>query len=172
LSKKSFVEADTLLNHFTDTNTIEHNYKRVYRLYIKLQLYGDTSLTNSDWDELYAIAMLHPLTGGHAVYAARNILKLEVHDGKLSSARMMQTNRQEEKGNLLLYPNPANDYLTLKWTGPERISQVSILDITGRIVLNSFNTDLLVTSTLTAGIYYVKARVDENWFNGTFVISR
>ncbi|MBL0097437.1 MAG: hypothetical protein IPP46_13845 [Bacteroidetes bacterium] len=70
LSNKLFVEADTLLNHFTDTNTIEHNYKRVYRLYIKLQLYGDTSLTNSDWDELYAIAMLHPLTGGHAVYVA------------------------------------------------------------------------------------------------------
>ncbi|MBK9400308.1 MAG: hypothetical protein IPN36_05425 [Bacteroidetes bacterium] len=95
LSKKLYVEADTLLNHFTDTNTIEYNYKRVYRLYIKQQLYGDTSLTDSDWDELNAIAHDHPLTSGKAVFAARNMLKLEIHDGELSSARMMQPKRQE-----------------------------------------------------------------------------
>ncbi|MBP6511407.1 MAG: T9SS type A sorting domain-containing protein [Bacteroidia bacterium] len=172
LSKRLFVEADTLLNHFTDTNTIEYNYKRVYRLYIKLHLYGDTSLTNSEWDELYEIAYQHPLIGGLAVYVARNMLNLEVHDGELSSARMMQPKKQEEIGKLILYPNPANEYLKVKWTGSERISQVSIHDITGRIVLNSFNTDLLITSQLIAGLYFVKARIDENWFNETFVISR
>ncbi len=108
----------------------------------------------------------------HAVFAARNMLNLEVHDGELSSARMMQTNSKEEIGKLLLYPNPANEYLILKWTGSERISQVSIHDIAGRIVLNSFNADLLITSKLTVGLYYVKAKVNENWFNGTFIISR
>ncbi|MBK7965936.1 MAG: hypothetical protein IPK10_12070 [Bacteroidetes bacterium] len=77
LSKRQFVEADTLLNHFTDTNNIEHNYKRVYKLYIKQQVYGDTSLSSTDRDELNAIAYEHPLTGGLAVFVARNIIKLE-----------------------------------------------------------------------------------------------
>ncbi|MBL0095962.1 MAG: T9SS type A sorting domain-containing protein [Bacteroidetes bacterium] len=172
LSNKLFVEADTLLNHFTDTNTIEHNYKRVYRLYIKLQLYGDTSLTNSDWDELYAIAMLHPLTGGHAVFAARNILKLEVHDGKLSSARLMQPRKETTSKTLLLYPNPANQYVILKYTGNESISRVIILDITGREVLQVNNTDIIDTSVLTDGLYFVKANVEGKWFNGSFIISR
>ncbi|MBK9400305.1 MAG: T9SS type A sorting domain-containing protein [Bacteroidetes bacterium] len=172
LSNKLFVEADTLLNHFTDTNTIEHNYKRVYRLYIKLQLYGDTSLTNSDWDELYAIAMLHPLTGGHAVFAARNILKLEVHDGKLSSARLMQPRKETTSKTLLIYPNPANQFVILKYTGNESISRVIILDITGREVLQVNNTDIIDTSVLTDGLYFVKANVEGKWFNGSFIISR
>ena len=172
LSERLFIEADTLLNYFTDTNTIEHNYKRVYRLYIKQQLYGDTSLSSSNLDELNAIAYDHPLTAGHAVFAARNMLNLEVHDGELSSARMMQPNRQEVIGKLLLYPNPANEYVRLKYTGEISISQVIILDITGREIFSVHNSDIIDTTILTTGLYNVKANVEGKWFNGTFIISR
>ena len=172
LSKRLFVEADTLLNHFTDTNHIEYNYKRVYKLYIKQQLYGDTSLSNSNLDELYEIAYQHPLIGGLAVFVARNMLNLEVHDGELSSSRMMQPFKVKTKDKLLLYPNPANQYVRLKYTGEESISKVSILDITGREIFTVLNSDFIDTSTLTTGLYYVRANVEGNWFNGTFVISR
>ena len=140
LSKRQFVEADTLLNHFTDTNNIEHNYKRVYKLYIKQQLYGDTSFSSTNLDELNAIAYEHPLTAGLAVFVARNMLKLEVHDGELSSSRMMNPTRLEVAKKLLLYPNPAQDYLRIKLNGSDKIEEINILDITGRIVFNSQQT--------------------------------
>ncbi|MBK7967057.1 MAG: T9SS type A sorting domain-containing protein [Bacteroidetes bacterium] len=145
-----YIEADTLLNHFADTNEIEHNYKRVYRLYIKQQLYGDTSLSNSDLDELNAIAYEHPLTAGHAVFAARNMLNLEVHDGELSSSSNDESKQTGRNKKLFLYPNPAIDYLRIKLIGAENIEEINIFDITGRIIFQAGQTDLVNTSEFSS----------------------
>ena len=63
-------------------------------------------------------------------------------------------------------------FVILKYTGNESISRVIILDITGRVVLQVYNTDIIDTSVLTGGLYFVKANVEGKWFNGTFIISR
>ncbi|MBL7925235.1 MAG: T9SS type A sorting domain-containing protein, partial [Bacteroidia bacterium] len=172
IANSLFVAGDTLLNHFTDTNHIEYNYKRVYRLYIKARLYGDTSLTDSEWDELYAIANEHPLTGGKAVFVARNFLKLEIHNEELSSSRIMYNNKQGVNKKLVIYPNPANNYVQIKVPGAEEANNVLVSDFTGRVIVNLTGAEIINTTLFAQGLYLVRVLSEGERYFGSFVITR
>ena len=172
LANKAYVAADTLLNYFVDTNNIEYNYKRVYRIYIKLKIYGDTSLTETELDELNAIAYENPLIHGKSVFIARNILRLEIYDKELSSARLMNPNKNIKEGKLLIYPNPAREYVKIEIAGIERIYSILITDITGRIIFSGNQLNVINTSSFSPGIYFVKTIYDGGSLNGSFIINR
>ena len=172
LANKSYAAADTLLNYFVDTNNIEYNYKRVYRIYIKLKIYGDTSLTETESDELNAIAYENPLIYGKAVFIARNILRLEIYDEELSSARLMNPNKNITESKLLIYPNPAREYVKIEITGIEKVYSILVSDITGRIIFSGNQSNIINTSSFSPGIYFVKTIYDGGSLNGSFIINR
>ena len=62
--------------------------------------------------------------------------------------------------NILVYPNPVNNYLTLK--NVENIEESSIYNSLGQFILSTKET-LIDLSKLTNGIYYLKIRTQ----NGT-----
>ena len=172
LANKSYAAADTLLNHFIDTNNIEYNYKRVYRIYIKLKIYGDTSLTETELDELNAIAYENPLIYGKAVFIARNILRLEIHDEEISSARLMNPNKSITERKLLIYPNPAREYVKIEIAGIEIAYNILVTDIAGRIIFIGNQLNIINTSSFSPGIYFIKTIYDGGSLNGSFIINR
>jgi photosystem II stability/assembly factor-like uncharacterized protein len=62
-----------------------------------------------------------------------------------------------------IYPNPARDILNFTTTDNTSINNVSILDISGKVVLNSnnFNSNSVDISKLQSGVYFVKFSSDE-----------
>ena len=172
LANKAYVAADTLLNYFVDTNNIEYNYKRVYRIYIKLKIYGDTSLTETELDELNAIAYENPLIYGKAVFIARNILRLEIHDEEISSARLMNPNKSITERKLLIYPNPAREYVKIEIAGIEIAYNILVTDIAGRIIFIGNQLNIINTSSFSPGIYFIKTIYDGGSLNGSFIINR
>lgn len=65
------------------------------------------------------------------------------------------------KSNFTLYPNPANDHISLAFEGLHQDLKISVMDITGRVVIRqvagSQQTALRIsTSDLTAGAYTVQ----------------
>lgn len=64
--------------------------------------------------------------------------------------------------NLLIYPNPANEILTIRLNGINSLQAVDIIDITGRSVSNhtvSFKNELVLTvSTFENGTYLIRCK--------------
>jgi len=88
-------------------------------------------------------------------------------DGKpLGDPKWMQpatgTKNVFSNNNIVLYPNPANDYITLESDTP--IQSVRIYDITGKSVLSlnkAHNLEMISISSLNKGIYLVNVRFED-----------
>jgi hypothetical protein len=171
LNARSLAAADSVLQYFDYSNTIEYNYKKVYSLYLKINVWGDTSLTESDWDELHAIAYENPLTGGKAVFVARNILRLEVDDKLEENYR--QLNRKHKSNNQLkIHPNPASAVVYIQLTETEKIDLVQVIDITGRMVVEQHNANEISVNILSSGIYLIQAKHKGEMYNEKLVINK
>ena len=107
-----------------------------------------------------------------AVFTARNMLNLEVHDGELSSARLMNPNIVEIENKLLIYPNPAHNTVWIKLSNSENVNSIIVADITGRIVLMNSEVEIINTSFLSQGLYFVKVTHDDENYFSNFIISR
>src|SRR5690606_5635164 len=64
---------------------------------------------------------------------------------------------EEEKFDIIIYPNPANNYLTIDGNQIQNLS-ISLYDITGRILFtNTFDNKIIIDiSKFTSGIYFVE----------------
>lgn len=75
------------------------------------------------------------------------------------------SNEDFNSNNLFIsiYPNPARDILNFTTTDNTSINNVSILDISGKVVLNSnnFNNNSVDISKLQSGVYFVKFSSDD-----------
>ena len=65
------------------------------------------------------------------------------------------------KSNFTLYPNPANDHFSLSFEGLHQDLKISVMDITGRVVIRQVagsqqNAVRISTTDLTAGAYTVQ----------------
>ncbi len=62
-----------------------------------------------------------------------------------------------EQSNIVLYPNPAGDYICIKSSGSEKIA-VSIYSITGQIMLQGkfYSGEQINISRFSPGLYIVK----------------
>jgi len=76
-------------------------------------------------------------------------------------------------GNLMLYPNPATDNLSLNFGMAMEKAQVTILDLQGRSLMTRSVTNAQVEtmniSSLSNGIYFVKVVADGKVMNSRFV---
>jgi trimeric autotransporter adhesin len=85
-------------------------------------------------------------------------------------------NSIENTASINIYPNPANQILNLKTEGlkNERLTTLSIMDVTGREMLNCqlpirnglFSVDI---SSLTTGMYFIRVNANESQLTQKFI---
>ncbi|AYZ12851.1 T9SS C-terminal target domain-containing protein [Chryseobacterium arthrosphaerae] len=65
--------------------------------------------------------------------------------------------------DLIIYPNPANDYVHLK--SKSKISQVKIFDLTGREIMTKPESDRIDIDHLQSGTYIINVTTDHKTYN-------
>ncbi len=68
-------------------------------------------------------------------------------------------NEKEEDIVFNIYPNPVEDILNINLNGTKRDFKISIIDLTGKAVIQSMNNQKLDVSYLREGIYFVKVNI-------------
>lgn len=77
--------------------------------------------------------------------------------------------------DLLIYPNPANEYIFIKNVASASSATTVLYSQSGQVVYKAENTGNEITvpvSGLAAGIYYIQVTSDAKQYNGKVVISR
>ena len=165
-------------------NTVEiyeQNQKTVNDLYLSLlignlQSSGLLQYNHGQLETLLGIANQCPLAGGDAVYQARNLLSLnpQFDDADYNDDVLCQVVSIEKSTaypssvqQLSLYPNPANESLTvqLKQNDYQGQNRLIIKDVVGKtVMIESVGVGqrevLLSTADLEEGIYFC------NWYQG------
>ena len=164
--------ANTLNSSINDVNTIEFNSKTVNNIIVNKVLV-DSALTSTDSTTLEEIAYQNPLSGGPAVYRARAILFMEIHDeqvlSRLSKPKKQDIIRNESTGHVTLFPNPANQNCLIAFKGMENNFKIILRNSVGETILlkhfqkgeKLFN---LNTNSIVPGIYFVFVYDTENIF--------
>ncbi|OQA07661.1 MAG: hypothetical protein BWY67_01677 [Bacteroidetes bacterium ADurb.Bin397] len=154
--------AADLNNSITDSLEWESNLKAVYSIIINKTL-RDSLLNASDTTMLEEIAFQNPMDGGRAVFWARALLFLEIHDETIS-ARIGSINsslnitHQKDSTTIQLFPNPANDQCQVVVTGIKKDFIVRVKDIVGqdlyiKSIASEINLINIDTSFMTPGMY-------------------
>jgi Glycine rich protein/Secretion system C-terminal sorting domain/Ig-like domain CHU_C associated len=72
-------------------------------------------------------------------------------------------------GGVLVYPNPAGEFIQLKWNDELRVQRIEITDVTGRVVLaepaSTGNALQINLSTLPQGVYTVQVIAADGMHN-------
>ena len=63
--------------------------------------------------------------------------------------------KNSPKNTIDVYPNPTNDFLTVRSLNGHKIKQVMLFDLYGKLVINSSET-ILDLKPLNNGIYFLK----------------
>lgn len=138
--------------------------------YTKLvkQLGTDEGLSNQDMAELRSVAILCIHEYGEAVTWARGLLELNgIYDYEkqdCTGAIQERATTQSVVEQMLLFPNPADDKLTIGLS-TAAVGQIEIVDLTGKVIY-SVRTNLeaqveLSTASFENGMYLVRYRADE-----------
>ena len=72
----------------------------------------------------------------------------------LSVQNSLSTTDSQGKNKTVLYPVPFTDFLNIK--SNSLITKLKIFDATGKEVLSEFNKNLINTSSLSVGFYFIK----------------
>jgi len=87
---------------------------------------------------------------------------------------------EADKYNINLYPNPASDYIKIKYSLPSnvKIAQVNVYDMNGKVIKtykvdNTFNDILIDTRSLNSGTYVCRVYSNEQTLSETkFVVTK
>jgi hypothetical protein len=125
------------------------------------------------------IAYQCPLQGGNSVYQARSYLAQYDNDPLYAdqlncfNVGIYRKGQQEMPSKIVIMPNPANEYVTIKTISPEEvIFKYCITDYQGKIIV--FKTDLnssnerISTQHLPSGIYLLGVELN----NGKFLTEK
>jgi len=70
-----------------------------------------------------------------------------------------------DKENILIYPNPVTDYLTIELADNLQISKIEIIDLYGRILRTidhiNYNSTTIQRGDLLSGIYLLRIHADD-----------
>jgi len=179
-SRQLMTALDTLHSFYSDSilslntaisvsNTIEANQKNINEIFYSTISRGILTFDSAQTATVYDIAIQCPESGGKAVPVAQSIYRLIVdtitfeNDTNCggSSPRMAKVENSKSKSSFV-YPNPASNSATLKFSLPEKQFRWFIIyDVTSRELVRfplytesmefEFNTDIMNT-----GIYYYK----------------
>ncbi len=138
--------ARTLYTAITPTNNIETNYKTYYGLYYTYANNSFAPTNGTDESNLRALANGCPSKDGACVYQARALynavfgIAANYPVCSTSGARMadLNFNASEPKApwSINLYPNPATHQLSITSSHADETLEVSIKDLSGRVMLN------------------------------------
>lgn len=83
---------------------------------------------------------------------------------------LISTGINEEEQNIVnIYPNPVKDFLSIELE--EKIINVKIVSVDGRVLLNESSQNKIDVSTLTAGLYFVEIKTDRKNYKKKIVKS-
>ena len=134
LSTKELQEALNKLNSMQGLNSIDENNKYITKL-LALGYDPDLDLDSDTIASVTSIALLHPFYGGEAVYMARAILRIDVHD-QLPQYRKASRPKPVKSflNSIIAYPNPSSNAMTLYSNQPFQKSDIRIFNSVGEQV--------------------------------------
>ncbi|MFO0356230.1 MAG: T9SS type A sorting domain-containing protein, partial [Sphingobacteriaceae bacterium] len=165
----NFVNAKALNASITCTNSVESVYKTYYSLYDK---FITNSYTDNDNNALSYIAELCPSTNGTAVYKARALFNYINQTARVYNDNCLTVfNSARENNNPMieispiiklevdLFPNPAQNFVTLYSNQLNQKLDIVITDVGGKIIEKSSMIIIEHTGTielkLQNGVYFV-----------------
>ena len=122
---------------------------------------GNNMPTMVIWDLEYNPTSQKLIAGTYA----RGLQTIDVNS-LLASVGVKQVSNN--KTNIILYPNPTHNYLTIKTGTNQKLNSVIVVDQIGKHLLNSSNSVLNVQS-LSSGIYYAIITTDEGTITKRFI---
>ena len=154
-------------NNITDSLLLETNKKTVNDIFLNTVAKGIIEFDAQEMSDLQSIAFQCPLTGGSAVYEARSLLTLEmdtVYDDNLlcAGAQGMRRNDNLTTANdyegFHLYPNPAQDRVTLLMPSDILNGKMVLMNAQGAVVKElrlkeKSHSAIINTNHLVEGIY-------------------
>ena len=101
----------------------------------------------------------------------------EIEDYYVTITYPLNINQITGSNNLVrIYPNPANESITLTLEKAGTISNIDVYDITGRLVIqhSAANTPTLTmdVSSLTNGVYFVEVSAKDKHYTQKFIIAK
>lgn len=153
-----------MLDEIEPENEIEEY--QVFILELTLAHYLDMELNEDEKEQVTEIANLKVWEAGPVVYAARNMVGLELLDTEEEEEdeRMANTTAQLTKvddNNITLVPNPANDILNVMNLPDNSKVHIVIRDYTGKMVADAYNKTLSLEKIIN-GVYAVEIIADDN----------
>ena len=124
----------------------------------------DTSIDNSQYNfydsgdgwqnsMMHGSLMIRPIVGGKYYIGTEEILA--------------------ENNVITIYPNPANDYISIAGLDINNCDDISIFDVTGRMIKHCNNETNINTCNLNNGLYLLRIITkDGKYYNEKFMISR
>ncbi|NNC85830.1 MAG: T9SS type A sorting domain-containing protein, partial [Bacteroidia bacterium] len=169
------------------SETIEVNTQEVNDIYLNTLAEGITEFSTSQENSLFSIANQCPLEGGAAVFMARSMYYLidrtAHYDDRWLCLQegiiLREQNVDISSNNFNVYPNPANNELTVTYSIEEEETTIfELYDGIGKKLIRSTldkndNTIIIDVSNIKNGIYFYKiVSNNKNVKNGKIIISR
>jgi len=144
---------------------IHQNRKTVMKIYLKT-FAQDKELDSAQTAQLMDIALMTPYIGGDAVYSARVMLGIDPDDYGVPY-RLIETETQIEKKSIKVYPNPANDNVTVELMGYDNLqyAEIQIYGLVGNLIFNkkiTENVSNVSVAELKSGLYFYNVIVNNN----------
>lgn len=149
-----------------------YNDHRIYRIY---QNYTDSTAlyagsTAGNIDGTLNDAKFNSPNGIVASLTGDSLYVSDFNSGRIRIISFSGPNgiyeQQKKSGNVLVYPNPSRDKITIGYD--KIVEHYSVYDVTGKEQLNGKGKEINV-NTLSHGLYFIKVQTKEGVFNSTFV---
>jgi hypothetical protein len=133
-------------------------------------LFGETV----NFDPYTGSAYQTSMNGTHDIFVAKYAAN-ETSNTSLTAARAAETknNFSENQISGTIYPNPANDVITLKLKGfAEGPVELTIADVLGKMTIKKSVTsraELIDVSSLSSGLHFLRATQGARSFTGRFI---
>jgi len=128
------------------------------RTYLEQQGLSSSDVFESDWTApANGSGSVSFYAAGHASNANGSTNGDDSTQGSITFQETTVSNTLEEQLQLTVYPNPVDNFTTIKW-GNDKAVNISVSDITGKVVMNTealgTQTELNLSS-LNTGIYFL-----------------
>lgn len=162
-------EARVINSSIVPQNEFERNEKTINEIYLTT-IANDITMDEAQQATVREIASLCPMIGGTAVYKARHLygyfavpsfddtkicFTAQIGGGEVGDEGGKIIKSPNPQANVLIYPNPAQDEVTILVNQNEPVT-VNIIDITGKVVMqqNFSATIQLSTVNIPNGSYF------------------
>lgn len=152
----------TIINGTTTTTSWEQNLKLVLQYQLGVLSSGQ-SLSQTQTNTLQAIADQCRYEGGFGVLLARKMLPVQQYDENILCSGRNSDSGKKQADKLLIYPNPAGNFILLTLPKQTDAGTVLMFDALGQLVRNYKSSGLetrLDISDVRNGTYFLKITIE------------